>query len=95
LSEIKKESRAGSWWLTPVIPATQEAEIRRIEVQSQPWANSSRDPMWRKPIANKGLTDCLRLVEHLASKHEFKPQYHQKKKREREREEERKEETKG
>jgi hypothetical protein len=22
-------------WLTPVIPATQEAEIRRIEVQSQ------------------------------------------------------------
>jgi hypothetical protein len=23
-------------WLTPVIPATQEAEIRRIEVQSQP-----------------------------------------------------------
>jgi hypothetical protein len=24
------------WWLTPVIPATQEAEIRRIVVQSQP-----------------------------------------------------------
>jgi hypothetical protein len=24
------------WWLTPVIQATQEAEIRRIEVQSQP-----------------------------------------------------------
>jgi hypothetical protein len=23
-------------WLTPVIPATQEAEIRRIAVQSQP-----------------------------------------------------------
>jgi hypothetical protein len=23
-------------WLTPVIPATQEAEIRRIEIQSQP-----------------------------------------------------------
>jgi hypothetical protein len=23
------------WWLTPVIPATKEAEIRRIEVQSQ------------------------------------------------------------
>jgi hypothetical protein len=27
-----KESR----WLTPVIPATEEAEMRRIEVQSQP-----------------------------------------------------------
>jgi hypothetical protein len=24
-------------WLMPVIPAIQEAEIRRIEVQSQPW----------------------------------------------------------
>jgi hypothetical protein len=26
----------GLWWLTPVIPATQEAELRRITVQSQP-----------------------------------------------------------
>jgi hypothetical protein len=28
-------SRAGPWWLTPAIPATKEAEIRRITVQSQ------------------------------------------------------------
>jgi hypothetical protein len=27
---------AGRWWLRPIILATQEAEIRRIAVQSQP-----------------------------------------------------------
>jgi hypothetical protein len=27
---------ARCWWSMPVIPATQEAEIRRIAVQSQP-----------------------------------------------------------
>jgi hypothetical protein len=30
-------SKVGCQWLTPVILDTQEAEIRRIEVQSQPW----------------------------------------------------------
>jgi hypothetical protein len=28
----KNESAAGNWWLTPVIIATQETEIRRIMV---------------------------------------------------------------
>jgi hypothetical protein len=32
-------------WLTPIILATQKAEIRRMAIQSQPWANSSRDPI--------------------------------------------------
>jgi hypothetical protein len=40
----KNNSLAGHWWLTPVILTTQEAEFRRIAAQSQPWANSSRDP---------------------------------------------------
>jgi hypothetical protein len=30
------EKEAGHWWLTPVILASQEAEIRRIMIQSQP-----------------------------------------------------------
>jgi hypothetical protein len=29
-------TKAGDRWLTPIILATQEAEIRRIKVQSQP-----------------------------------------------------------
>jgi hypothetical protein len=33
---IQKVERAGRRWLTPVILATQEAEIRRIMVQSLP-----------------------------------------------------------
>jgi hypothetical protein len=37
---LRYNQRARYWWLTPAILATQEAEIRRITVRSQPWANS-------------------------------------------------------
>jgi hypothetical protein len=47
MSQNKKQ--AGHQWLTPVIPATQEAEIRRITVQSQP-----RQILKKKPITKKG-----------------------------------------
>jgi hypothetical protein len=33
---VKNEVIAGCQWLTPVILATQKAEIRRIMIQSQP-----------------------------------------------------------
>jgi hypothetical protein len=39
----------------PVIPASQEAEIRKITVQSQPWANSSQDLIFEKINHKKGL----------------------------------------
>jgi hypothetical protein len=44
ISTKSNRTKVRSWWLTPIIVATQEAEIRRIAVRSQPWANSSRRP---------------------------------------------------
>jgi hypothetical protein len=32
----KEKIKAEHWWLTPVVQATREVEIRRIVVQSQP-----------------------------------------------------------
>jgi hypothetical protein len=40
--------------LTLVILATQEAEIRRIVVQSQAWETSLPDPILKKPITKEG-----------------------------------------
>jgi ABC-type uncharacterized transport system YnjBCD substrate-binding protein len=40
---------AECWWLKPVILATQEAKIRRIEVQTAQ-ANSSQDSSSKIPI---------------------------------------------
>jgi hypothetical protein len=49
----------------PVILATQEAEIRRIMFQSQPWASSSQDPISIKPITKKragGVAQAVRVT---------------------------------
>jgi hypothetical protein len=50
----KSQGWAGHWWLTHVIPATQEAAIRRIEVQSQHGQNSSQDSISKKNITKRG-----------------------------------------
>jgi hypothetical protein len=45
----------------PVILASQEIEIRRIAVQSQPWANSSCDPISKNSITKIGLMDWIKM----------------------------------
>jgi hypothetical protein len=42
----------------PVILATEEAEIRRIVVQSQPHVNSSGDLILKNPITKKRRRKC-------------------------------------
>jgi hypothetical protein len=62
MSIIKKEKKKQSnvarcWWLTPVILATQEAEIRRIMLHSQPQANISRPYLKETHYKKKGLRE--------------------------------------
>jgi hypothetical protein len=73
-----KEFRAGHRWLIPVILATQGADIRRIMVQNQPQANSSRDPNLKKNLSQKRAGGVAQGVSP-----EFKCQNCQKKKKSR------------
>jgi hypothetical protein len=54
-------SFAGHWWLTPVILPYQEAEIRRITVQSQPRQTVPRDPILKRPFTKKWLVEWFKL----------------------------------
>jgi hypothetical protein len=53
---LRVEVGAGCQWLTPVILATQEAGVATQEdLGSKPaQANSSRDPISKKPFTKKG-----------------------------------------
>jgi hypothetical protein len=62
---MKSERRKGNitvahWWFMPVILATQEAEIRRIAVRSQP------RQMVCKTLSQKNLSPKRGLVEWLS-----------------------------
>jgi hypothetical protein len=65
---------ARHWRLMPVILATQEAEIRRTVVQSQPEQISLWDPISIKPITKRG--DAGGVAQGVGP--EFKPQYQKK-----------------
>jgi hypothetical protein len=51
---LKWLQKARCRWLTPVILATQEAEIRRIVVQGQSGQTVCQDPILKKPITKQG-----------------------------------------
>jgi hypothetical protein len=51
---------ARRWCLTHVILDTQEEEIRRIEVQSQPQP-LLRHPLWKRSITKNRLVEWLKV----------------------------------
>jgi hypothetical protein len=55
---FKKQDYVGCLWLTPIILATQEAEVRRIVVRSQP-GQIVYETQSRKNPYKKGLVEWL------------------------------------
>jgi hypothetical protein len=57
---LKTRVPARHWWLTPVILPTQEADIRRIKLQSQPGQIVHETLSWKYPVQKKGLVKWLK-----------------------------------
>jgi hypothetical protein len=70
---MKNQALARCRWLTSVILATEEAEIRKMAVQSQPGQIVHKTLSWRKPPQKR--TNGVAQGEGP----EFKSQYHKKK----------------
>jgi hypothetical protein len=56
-STTYQKVQARCQWLTPIILATQEADIRRITVRSQPFTRSYLEKAYHK----KGLAEWLKV----------------------------------
>jgi hypothetical protein len=61
--------KSGHQWLTPIILATQEPEIRRIMVHSQP-RQTVCETLSKKNPSQRRASGVVQAVEHLPSKHE-------------------------
>jgi hypothetical protein len=71
---VKITTSAGRRWLTSVILATQEAEIRRIVVRSQPRQIVHETVSQKYPLQKKRLAEWLKVKAMSAS-----PQYNKQK----------------